>query len=366
MHIKKDRTAEIEQMHKKAFAFFDSGKFDSAFFYFNKTQLLCEPKEDYADYYVGSLNHMVEIQQRHGNYYEAEATLIKAFPYLEKTTNGKYAINAYTFMAYNYLYTYDYEKALYYHKKALKKAISTFRKARILSEIAFVYMHQEKYQEAINILESLARVRNKIEDKITPSNTIPQRATILYNLGLSYLYLGNHKEEAFKCFNESLKLTLTLNDDYELVGNYHAFYKYYKKYNNPELKKINAEKAYYCAKRAKATTYEINMLAQFIEADNAENSRKHWKIYSRKVDSLIVSRKKAKNQFADAIYNSKKDREENLELKTQKAEKELQLERQKNRNIILYISIVFVLSAFLFYSFIFPKKARKKKRCNLY
>ncbi|MTH17359.1 tetratricopeptide repeat-containing sensor histidine kinase [Flavobacterium sp. LC2016-01] len=351
-------------MQKKAYAFWDSGKNDSALFYFNKTKLLCEPKADYADYYVGSINNIVEILQQNGDYYEAETTLIKAFPYLEKTTNVKYPVNAYTFMAYNYLYTYDYEKALYYHKKALKKAVSTFRKARILSEIAFVYMHQKKYQEAIDLLEPIARY--KIVDKITPSNTDVQRAAILYNLGLSYLYRGNHKKSAFKCFDESLKLTLTLNDEYELIGNYHAFYKYYLKYNNPELKKRYAEKAYYCAKKAKSATNEINMLAQLIEADSPENSKKHWKVYIRMVDSLIVSRKKAKNQFADAIYNSKKDKEENLELKTQKAEKELQLERQKNRNIILYISIVFVLSAFLFLFFRLSKKGKKEKNEAIY
>ncbi|MDQ6472345.1 tetratricopeptide repeat protein [Flavobacterium sp. LHD-80] len=233
LHIKKNRSAEIKQMQKKAFDFFDSGKYDSALFYFNKTQLLCVPKADYPDEYVESLNYMVEILQRHGNYYDAEATLIKGFPYLEKTTNIKYAVNAYTLMAYNYLYTYDYEKALYYHKKALKKAVSTFRKSRILSEIAFVYMHQKKYQEAIDLLEPIAKY--KIADKITPANTDLQHAALLYNLGLSYLYLGNHKESAFKCFDESLKITLKINDDYELIGNYHAFYRYYLKYNNPEL-----------------------------------------------------------------------------------------------------------------------------------
>ncbi len=363
-YIRKDNSPEIKQMQKKANAFWDVGKTDSAIFYFNKTQLLCYPKEDYADDYVGSLCNIVEILQQNGDYYEAETTLIKAFPYLEKTTNVKYPVNAYTFMAYNYLYTYDYEKALYYYKKALKKAVSTFRKARILSEISFVYMHQKKYQKAINLLEPIAKY--KIADKITPSNTDVQRASILYNLGLSYLRLGNHKEQAFKCFDESLKLTLTLNDDYELIGNYYAFYLYYLKYNNPELKKLNAQKAYNCAKRAKSATNEINMLANLIEADDAENSKKHWKIYIRKVDSLIVGRKKAKNQFADAIYNSKKDKEENLELKTQKAEKELQLERQKNRNIVLYISIIFVLSGLLFLFLRLSKKGKKEKNEAIY
>ncbi|GAA6772579.1 hypothetical protein AAGS39_33320 [Flavobacterium sp. CGRL2] len=235
LHINTDRSVAIKQMMEKSNAFWYSGKNDSALFYFNRTQLLCYPKADYADYYVGSLNNMVEILQQNGNYNEAETTLIKAFPYLEKTTNVKYAVNAYTFMAYNYLYMYDYEKALYYHRKALKKAISTFRKARILSEIAFAYMHQKKYQEAVNLLEPISKC--KIADKITPSNTNAQRAAILYNLGLSYLRLGDHKDEALKCFNESLELTLKLNDDYELIGNYYAFYLFYSKYHNPVLKK---------------------------------------------------------------------------------------------------------------------------------
>lgn len=350
---------KIKKTSEKAQAFFSAGKYDSAYFYFNKTQLLCDPKENYADYYVGSLNYMVEILQRYGNYYEAEATLIKGFPYLEKTTSAKYAINAYTFMGYNYLNTYDYENALYYHKKALKKAISTFRKSRILSEIAFVYMQQKKYREAINLLEPI--VKYKIEDKITPSKTNYQRSAILYNLGLCYVNIGNHKEEALKCFNESQDLAFTLNDDYELISNYFAFYLYYSKYYNPKLKKLNAEKAYYFAKKAKSATNEINMLAILIEADNAENSRKHWKAYIKKSDSLIVSRKKAKNQFADAIYNSKKDREENLELKTQKAEKELQLESEKNRSYILSVVISISALVLIFLAFYITYKAKKEK-----
>ena len=358
-HSKRDRSAEIKQTMEKALTFFDSGKYDSAFLYFNKTQLLCEPKEDYADEYVGSLNYMVEILQRYGDYYEAEVKLIKAFPYLEKTSNKKHATNAYTFMAFNYYYTYNNEKALFYHKKALKNAVSTFRKSRIISEIAFIYMHQGKYQEAVDLLEPIARL--KIEDKITPSNTDILRSSKLYNLGLSYFYLGNHKKEALDCFNESLEIGLTLNDDYELIGNYYAFYQYYKKYNNPILKKINAEKAYICAKKARSTTNEINMLAALIEADNAENSKKHSRIYFRMVDSLTISRKKAKNQFADIIYNSKKDKEENLELKNQKAENELQFQRQKNRSYILYVVISISALVLIFLALYITHKAKKEK-----
>lgn len=346
-------------MMKKANAFWDAGKNDSAIFYFNKTQLLCEPKADYADDYVGSLNNIVEILQRNGDYYEAETTLIKAFPYLDKTTNPKHAVNAYTFMAYNYFRTYDNDKALYYHKKALKAAVSTFRKSRILSEIAFVYLHQKKYQEAINLLEPISKY--KIEDKITPANTNIQHAALLYNLGLCYLELENHKEKALKCFNESLELTLKLDDDYELMASYHSLYSYYSKYNNPKLKKFYAEKAYNCAKKAKSATNKIYMLAALIKADKAENSKKHCKVYIKMIDSLVVSRKKAKNQFADIIYNSKKDKEENLELKNQKAENELELQRQKNRSFISYVILSISAFILLFLAYYITDKGRKEK-----
>ncbi|MBL0739156.1 hypothetical protein JI750_19855 [Flavobacterium sp. GN10] len=368
--IKTNRLPEIKQTLEKAHAFWDTGKGDSAYFYFNKTRLLCEPKENYADYYVESINYIAEILQRHGDYYEVENTLVKAFPYLDKTTNVKYAVNAYTFMAYNYHSTYDYEKALYYHKKALKKAFSTFRKSRIISEIAFVYMQQGKYQEAVDLLEPIAWLN--IEDKITPSNTGFQRTAKLYNLGLSYLYLGGHKQEAFNCFNESLKVALTLNDDYELITCYYAFYKYYKIYNNPELKKKNIEKAYYYAKKSNSKPYEISMLGCLIKAendeniDNTESLKNHLKIYIRKTDSLMTARERAKNQFADIIYNSKKDKEENLELKNQKAEHELQLQRHKNRSFISYVVISISAISLVFIVFYITKKGKRERTNEIF
>ncbi|WP_433833178.1 hypothetical protein [Flavobacterium anhuiense] len=362
--IKDNRSAEIKKILDKGIIMWDSEKNDSAYFYFNKAQSLCEPKEDYADYYVESLNYITEILQRHGDYYEVETTLVKALPYLDKTTSAKYAINTYTFMAYNYHYIYDNEKALFYHKKALKKAVSTFRKSRIISEIAFVYTEQGKYQEAIDLLGPIAWLN--IEDKITPSNTAYQRTAKLYNLGLSYLYLGNHKQETFDCFNESLKVALTLNDDYELITNYYAFYKYYQKYNNPELKKLNIEKAYYYAKKTKSKPNEITMLGHLIEADNAANSKKHFKVYSRMLDSLIVSRKKSKNQFANLIYDSKKDKAENLELKNQKAQKELQLQRQKNRSYISYVIISISILSLVFIFFYVTTKGKKESNNEVF
>src|SRR6218665_1079469 len=357
--FKENRSAEIQKLIKKGETYFDPGKFDSAFFYFEKAKSLCNPKEDFADVYVESLVCITDVQQRYGDFYEAETTLTKAIPYLEKTKNPKHAINVYALMANNYFSIYDYENALYYQRKALKRAISTFRKSDIITDIAFIYIHQKKYKEAINLLRPLAK--HKIRDKVDPPNTDVQYSAVLYDLGLCYLRIGNHKELALDCFNRSLELTIKTNNNYELVANYYSLYLYHQKYNNPELARINIQKAYECAKKTKASIYEINMLGYLIRADNVNNSRKHFNNFLTLSDSINISRKKAKNQFANLIYGSKKDKEENLELKNQKAGKELQLQKQKNRSYISYVVISLSLFLILFLIFHITSKGKREK-----
>ncbi len=358
-YFKENQSAAIKKIIKKGETYFDPGKYDSAFYYFNKAKSLCNPKEDFADDYVESLVCITDVQQRYGNFYGAETTLTEAIPYLEKTKNPRHAINVYALMAHNYFSTYDYENALLYQRKALKRAISTFRKADIITDIAFIYIQQKKYKEAINLLKPIAK--HKIRDKVNPPNTDVQYSAVLYNLGLCYLRIGDNKDLAFDCFNRSLELTIKTNNDYELVANYYSLYLYYKKYNNPELATINIQKAYDCAKRTKATIYEIDMLGHLIKNDDVNKARKHFDNYLTITDSVNISRKRAKNQFANIIYDSNKDKEENFELKSQKTTKELQLQRQKNRSYISYVIISLSLFILLFLIFYITTKGKQEK-----
>lgn len=91
----------------------------------------------------------------------------------------------------------------------------------------------------------------------------------------------------------------------------------------------------------------MNAISEIIEAEEGENLKKYVDLYIKLNDSIMLSKRKAKNQFATSIYDSQKDKEENLELKSRKAETEVRLEKQKNRSFISYIiistSIVFLV-----------------------
>jgi signal transduction histidine kinase len=89
-------------------------------------------------------------------------------------------------------------------------------------------------------------------------------------------------------------------------------------------------------------------------------------LYLKINDSIIKARQKAKNQFAKIKYDSKKDREENLKLKAQKAENALQLEKIKNRNLSLYIVIGLVFGSIFFLYYYLTTKGRREKTAAVY
>lgn len=358
-HKKTDNTAEIYRLAKKGDSLHLALQDDSAVFYFNKAQLLCNPKRDYANQYVYILAQIGYIYQRTGDYYNSEKILTKAFPYLKYTSRPRFSQLIYTYTANNYYNNYDYDNALLYHKKALKIAISQFRKAQIRCDIGFIYMSQKKYLKAINILEPLAK--KKVIDQTSAVNTELQYAAVLYNLGLSYLYLGNHQELALENLNKSLEITLKTKDNFELIGNYHALYMYYKKYPNPKLKKYHAMKGYISARKANSITYQINCLAKIIEAEDGKNLKKYMALYIKLTDSVNNAKRMIKNQSSAIKFHFKKDKDENLELKTQRAENELELARQKNRSYILYVIISLSLFSLLFLFFHITSKGKRER-----
>jgi len=353
-------TAEIYKLVKKGDSLNKLLQDDSAIYYFKKVQLLCSPKIDYANQYVYASSQIGIILQRAGDYYGSESVLTETFPYLKYTVRKpRLAQMVYSYTANNYYNNYDYDNALLYHKKALNIAISKFRKAQIKCDIGFIYMQQKKYQQAIDLLEPLAK--KKIVDVTDLVNTDIQYAAILYNLGLSYLRLGNHEKLALENLNKSLEITLQTNNHFELIGAYHSLYLYYKKYPNPKLKKFYALNGYISACKANSVSNQINSLTEVIDSEDGKNLKKYINLYIKLTDSVSLSQKTAKNQFASIKYDSKKDKDENLELKTQKAEKELQLQRQKNTSYISYVIISAIIISLFFIVFYVTAKGKREK-----
>ena len=117
--------------------------------------------------------------------------------------------------------------------------------------------------------------------------------------------------------------------------------------------------AYEKATKCNTIDDRLQALALLIQTSTGNESKLYSEKYIFLNDSITEVRQKARNQFAKIKYDSKKEKEENLLLKNQKAENLLELEIQKNRNLILYFLILIgVLSTIFLYYFL---KALNKK-----
>ncbi|MCD0472198.1 tetratricopeptide repeat protein [Flavobacterium sp. JAS] len=352
---KKDNSAEIKRLSDIADVYFDTNKKDSAIYFFNKAKKLCDPNKNTIDY-VYALSCISQLQFEQGNYIASEASATEALPYIKHIKNPRYSWIVYNLLGLNYMNNYDNTNATLYFNKALSLNTSAWRKYIALNNLGAIYINQKKYKEAMKIFKILASQKNVSKyDAINHNNY----SFAINNLGFCYYKLGNSKK-AQNYFYEALKIRLKPETQEGLVTTYKNLSSIFEK-TDPNLSLKYIKKAYEHASKIKNVTERVETLALLIKHSEANDLKRHSLTYIKLVDSITIARQTAKNQFMNIQYLSKKDKEENLRLKAQKAENELQLERQKKRIIISYIIILFILGLVTFLCYHLNSKGRKEK-----
>ncbi|WP_339920825.1 ATP-binding protein [uncultured Flavobacterium sp.] len=343
----------INKLLANGYKHFQDEETDSAYYYFNKAKNAAEIKND-TSRIINSLSWMAQIQRHQGDYVGSEATAVEALPFIENTDkypNGKW--NIYNQLGNNYLCTLYFDNALYYFNKALLLKTDPIEKAGMKNNIALTYMAQNKYQDAIKILSPLTLKKDFIEDPEAYSR-------VLDNLGYCYSQTGNAK--AIDYLYQSVKIRAQEKNERGLIGSYYHLSQFYKK-NNLNLATHYANLGYEKATKLNSVDDRLECLELLIQNSSGNKSKEYSLIYLHINDSINKIRQKAKNQFAKIKYDSTKEKDENLKLKTQKAENALQLELQKNKTLLLYFIVVIIIAiaGFSYYYLIAKSKREKVK-----
>ena len=343
--------SSLNTLIEKGHNHYKRGAFDSAYYYFNKVKNEAEHIKD-TSRLVHSLSWMAQIQRNEGDYTGSEATAVEALPYLEKTDkfpNGKW--NIYNQLGNNYLFTFDHQNAIFYFKKALLLKTDAIDIANMKNNIAYTYMDLGKFNEAIQILYPLSSQKIIQADPITYTR-------ILDNLGYCYYKIGSTKSDYY--LKKSLIKRREENDIRGLiVSYYHLAFNYHK--TKPKLSEYYALLAYGDATKYRSIDDRLECLKLLIENAPENQSKKYSLLYLQLNDSITKVRQRAKNQYAKIKYDSKKEKDENLKLKEQKAQNLLQLEKQKKRTQLLYFLFAVLLFIFaLIYYYIKNKNQREK------
>lgn len=234
---------KIDTLLKMGYKHYQNTKLDSSYYYFNQAKQESIREKD-TSRIIHSIAWMAQIHIFSGDYSGGEATAVEALPFIENTNkypNGKW--NIYNALGNNYLYTTDYDHSLYYFNKALSLKTDPIEKISTKSNIALVYIDQNKFHNAIKILLPLTLKKEL-------SNSPEIYARLLDNLGYSYFKTANPK--ALNYLNQSLKIRLRILDNWGLMASYYHLSEYYNK-SHPKLatdyalltyKKSNRDKKY--------------------------------------------------------------------------------------------------------------------------
>ena len=330
--------------------YFENQKNDSAFYYYNKIKSTSDVSTD-NEKIIYSLLKMAIIQQNEGDYSSSETTATEALLLFQKDTNPAYKCSLFNILGINYENLYDYDNAVYYYNQAYNQADNELQKAVLKNNIAVVYMDKEDYRRSINILLPLT-LKKEIP------NGAENNARALDNLGYSYFLIGNAK--SLEYLNRSLKIRKQIKDNFGIMASYIHFSEFYKD-SKPNESYNYARLAYEKATEINSVNTRLKSLALLVESSIGNESKKFSMLHLDINDSINKVRQKARNQFAKIKYDSKKEKEDNVNLKSQKAENALQLERQKNRNLLLYfvVGIIIMISIFIS-NFLVAKNKREK------
>ncbi|MGA9637082.1 tetratricopeptide repeat-containing sensor histidine kinase [Flavobacterium sp.] len=329
--------------------------FDSAFYYYNSIKNKSNPKTQ-PNRIIYTLLKLSYIQQVQGDYFSSEATATEAIPLFDNNTDQGYKASIYNILGINYKNLFNYNQSIFYYNQAFQLATDSLQASILKNNIAVVYKDQKKYDKAYQILSELVLKKEIID---SPENY----ARVLDNLG--YISFKLNLPKSIFLLEQGLQIRKENSNHYGIIISAIHLAEYYKN-SNTNLAISYAKLAYHEAISIHSIDDALDALKLLIETSNQTEVKKYALVHINLSDSLYKVRQKAKNQFAKIKYDASLEKEENLLLKTEKAENALELEQKKYQNLMLVFSVFcLILAILLLYSF-WRRKNKREKRVATY
>ena len=292
------------------------------------------------------LLNLANLLNQQVNLHEAEELAVEGLKYLEASPEGanqKYVSGLYNALAISTMKAQNYGEALSWYNKALMASRDSIINFRIRTNIATVYLHQQKYAKARNLLREMA------DDPFWDSGEYPKDlARVLDNLGWAKSKLG--EPDAERPLQEGLKLRQAAEFKRGILESYLHLAEHYSR-NNVGRAREMAIRAYDLAQQLGLQDDTLSALSLLIEF--AERPRAYALEYKRISDSLTGARVRSRDNFAKIRFESERNRQNYLIAQEQAAQRALELERADRRNLLLLgLLALLVTGAYLGYRYL--------------
>ncbi len=286
---------------------------DSAYYSYFKAHKIYELLKE--NFYSGRMYLSMAIMQSDiKDYTGSEISTIKAISLLKPLNKYEHLYKCYNNLGIVLNELEDYDKALFYHNKALEyqkkiKDKNTF-KENTLNNIGVVYEMRKEYKLAINYYQ-LA-----LKEKGLQRNNTKLYAMLLDNLAYSKLKLGDTLEVK-KIFFTSLKIRDSINDLSGIAINKLHLSEYYA-YSTDTIKAIQfateTKQLATDTKNNRDLLASLLLLAKF----DTKNNYKYTNQYIKLNDKLQKEERAVRNKFVRIRFETDAIKDENLRLSQQK------------------------------------------------
>lgn len=289
---------------------------DSAYYYLNKAATESKDSLQIAQAY----NIMAVIQNREGDYYGGQESLLTSLKYLHADReNDQYCLTAnYNVLGNISLNLKNYDVSIGYYDQAFRLAKSERSKVVALNNKAKTFQEMGSYAQAATIYDSILPQSKKDRKEY---------ARVLNNLA-SVRWQQDSNYRAAPDLLSALQIRRDSNDEWGLNSSYSHLADYYQR-SRPDSALGYARAMYAVASRLNSPNDQLEALDKLIRLGPAKDVKFYFLRYRELKDSLETARNNAKNQFALIRYDSEKNKTDNLRLQRENALRKEQVLRQR-------------------------------------
>ncbi len=301
-----------------------------------------------------NLHSMADIQKSLGDYNGSKYTAVEGVQYLEGSSEIKSLAGLYQNISTAFRAQENYDNALNYNYKAIQlckneKALNKIGKINLLKLLntkANILADKAEYKNAIRILDSL------LTDSIVIKNR-KEYARVLSNKGFIEWKQNETNHESETLLLNSLQLRKASNDIQGLIASNIHLTKYYSK-TDKQKALAYAEAAFFNAKERNSMYASLEALRLLFDIKNdlKEPIANDLSLYYITIDKTLEAIN-TKNQELYAVTKF-----DNEKLLKEKAEGELQIEKEKNQKNTYFASALVILLGSLFLYFFLKQQKR--------
>lgn len=294
--IKSDTSALAEGYWDLASFFNKSQKFDSAYYYYNRSSKLY--KEIGNDFrYARMLLNQAIIQSKVKDYQGSETSTFKAIDILKTLGENKQLYLAYNNLGVIHSNIGNYKKSIEYHNFAIsynENQNNPYYEITSLNNIGVVYTKIKQYPSAIKTFE------NALSQKVGMNPRL--HAKLLDNLGHANILNGNFKK-GYPLLQEALNDRKNINHKPGIVMSYIHLGDYHRLQRDKKKAKKYYTKAVYFSKPLNMDAELLELYLSLSEVDK-ENENDYLKAHIDLTSKLKEEERSIQNQFARIRYDT--------------------------------------------------------------